>query len=278
MNINDVIKVKDALESKTNKGFKYFLKNVGMILLMFVGIFILTTPECITNPSEYFANFNIKSLWVVFALFVIVSGFYQLSRSIQADNKVEYDTNSVKNYEKAIDNREKEAEEKHNELIKERFKIGPLIANELKNLLIKLEADRAAILEMHNGTNNLAGLPCIYGDMVYEEISPNVGYATDEFKNFNLAKLPFVSLHYSEGTWIGSVDEIEKEDPYFAAKLRVVNVNYGSFVILEGANGPLGILSLFFKDKTAHPTKTKIIAELNHSSQILTALLDRVKE
>lgn len=274
MNINDAVKVKEALESKTNKGFIYFLKNVGMVALMFIAIFILTTPQCITNPVEYFANFNIKSLWVVGVLFAVVAGFYQLSVSIQADNKRETSETAINNFEKAIEKKEETKKEVHNELVKERFKVNPLIANELKRLLINLDGDRAAVLELHNGTNNLAGLPCIYGDMVYEETSPNVGFATDEFQNFNLAKLPFVSLHWNDGTWIGSVEEIEKEDAYLAAKLRVVEVNYGACVVLEGIHGPLGILTLFFKDEKKHPTKAKIIAELNHSSQILTTLLD----
>ena len=124
----------------------------------------------------------------------------------------------------------------------------------------------------------MSGLPFVFGDMVYEEISPNVDYASDEFKNFNLAKLPFVALHYDENTWIGSVDDIESEDPYFAAKLRAVGVNYGAFVVLEGVNGPLGFLTLFFKDEKKHPSKAKIIAELNHSSQILSTLLNKYKE
>ena len=206
---------------------------------------------------------------------MIVTGFYQLSKSIQKDNKEEFSKTVMNDYERAIDKREEEENEKHNQLIIKRFESSPLVANELKSLLINLEADRAAILEMHNGTNNLAGLPCIYGDMIYEEISPRVHYARDEFKNFNLARLPFVALHYAERSWIGSVDDIEEEDPYFAAKLRMVEVNYGACVVLEGVGGPLGFLTLFYKDKTGHPSKAKIMAEINHSCQILSTLLDK---
>lgn len=278
MNINDIDRLKDSYQKKASKGFGYFMKNIGMLILMFLAIFVLTTPEAILNPAEYFVGLTIKSLWVVFVLFLLVAGFYQLSKSVQKDNKEELSKSVINDYEKAIDKKEEEKKEIHNELVKERFNVNPLIANELKRLLINLEADRAAILEMHNGTNSLGGLPCIYGDMVYEEISPDVNFATDEFQNFNLAKLPFVSLHYAEGTWIGSVDDIAKEDGYLAAKLRVVGVNYGACVVLEGIYGPLGILTLFFKDEKKHPTKAKIIAELNHSSQILTTLLDKAKE
>lgn len=278
LDIKDIKVVKDELTKSTRKGFGYFMKNVGMVLLLFLATFILTNPTCITAPKEFFANFSVDSLWVILTLFIALGGFYQLSKSVQEENRKEQNKENVEEYTDILDKRKEAEQVHHRELVAERFKIGPLISNELKNLLINLDADRAAILEMHNGTNNASGLPFIYGDMVYEEISPNVGFASDEFKNFNLAKLPFVSLHYNDKTWIGAVDEIETEDPYLAAKLRVVDVNYGAFVILEGIHGPLGFLTLFFKDEKNHPSKTKIIAELNHSSQILSTLLDRTKE
>lgn len=278
MNINDATKLKEKLEEKASKGFGYFMKNVGMVILMFIAIFILTNPDCIADPESFFPNFSFKSLWVVFALFLAIAGFYQLARSVMKDNKESTKELRIDEYEEAIKRSDDEKKKHHAELVQKRFDVGPLIANELKSLLIKLDADRAAILEMHNGTNNASGLPFIYGDMVYEEISPRVGFASDEFKNFNLAKLPFVAIHYNDKTWIGPVDDVEKDDPYFAAKLRVVEVNFGAFVVLEGINGPLGFLTLFFKSETNHPSKAKIMAELNHSSQILSTLLDKVQE
>ena len=278
MNIKEIKETKNDLQKAANKGFGYFMKNVGMVLLLMLSIYIITNPTIITRPSEFFDNFDINSLWVVLVLFFALGGFYQLAKDVDENNKKERDKENIEKYIGVLDRRKEATTLKHNELVKERFKVGPLISNELKNLLIKLDADRAAIVEMHNGTNNMSGLPFVFGDMVYEEISPNVEYASDEFKNFNLAKLPFVALHYDENTWIGSVDDIESEDPYFAAKLRAVGVNYGAFVVLEGVNGPLGFLTLFFKDEKKHPSKAKIIAELNHSSQILSTLLNKYKE
>lgn len=278
LNVKDIKEMKNELEKTTKKGFGYFMKNVGMVLLLFLTIFIITNPTSITAPKEFFANFSVDSLWVILSLFIALGGFYQLSRSVQDENRKERDKENIEEYTDILDKRKEEERLRHNNLVQERFKVGVLIANELKNLLINLDADRAAILEMHNGTNNMSGLPFIYGDMVYEEISPKVNYASDEFKNFNLAKLPFVSLHYEDKTWIGSVNEIETEDAYFAAKLRMVEVSYGAFVVLEGINGPLGFLTLFFKDEKNHPSKAKIIAELNHSSQILSTLLDKTRE
>lgn len=276
--MKDIHLLKDELTKASTKGFGYFMKNVGIIALVVLLMFILTNPTSISDPKQFIENFSSGTLWVVTALFFVSTGIYQLSKSIQREQRKENKEQRIDEYEEAMKRTEEATQKHHANLVKKRFEVGPFISNELKNLLINLDADRAAILEMHNGTNNASGLPFIYGDMVYEEISPNVGFASDEFKNFNLAKLPFVALHYAERTWIGSVDEIEKDDPYFAAKLRVVEVNYGAFVILEGINGPLGFLTLFFKDEKKHPSKAKIIAELNHSSQILSTLLDKVRD
>jgi len=277
MNINDVNRFKENLETKTTKGFGYFMKNIGMILFMFIFIFILTNPTCITNPSEFFGEFDIKGLWVVFALFISIGGFYQLSKSVYKDNFKTRKEERIGEVEEAMDRKEKEIKKEHADLSIKRLDNSALIDMELKNLLIRLEADRAAVLEMHNGTNNASGLPFVYGDMAYEQVSKDVSYAQDEFKNFNLSKLSFVALHYKEGTWIGSTDEVEKDDRYFAAKLRVVDANYGAFITLESLNGPLGFLTLHYKDAKVHPPKAQIIAELNHSSQIISNLLDRAK-
>ena len=278
MDIKDINKLKEQLEEKTTKGFGYFMKNIGMVILMFISIFILTNPSCITDPDIFFASFNIKSLWVVFALFMTFAGFYQLARNISAIDRNSKKEERITEYEEAITRNAEEVQRKHSELAARRIEIGPKIDSELKSLLINLDADRAAILEMHNGTNNASGLPFIYADMAYEQISPKVGYAQDEFKNFNLAKLPFVSLHYKEKIWIGTTDEIEHDDAYFAAKLRVVSAEFGVFVTIEGINGPIGFLTLHYNSATNHPSKSKIIAEVNHSSQIISNYLSGITD
>lgn len=278
MNINDASKLAEKLEEKTKRGFGYFMKNMGMVILIFIFIFILTNPESISNPKEFFGEYHTDSLWVVFALFCTIAGFYQLAKNIQKEDRDSGKEQRIDEYEEAMRRNDIETKKQHADLTLKRLKVNHLIDNELKDLIIKLDADRAAILEMHNGTNNFSGLPFVYADMSYEQISNRIGYATDEFKNLNLAKLSFVSIHWPDKTWVGSVDEVEKDDPYFAAKLRYVEVNFGSFVILEGLYGPVGILSLFWKDEKNHPSKAKIMAELTHSSQILSSLLSSVKE
>lgn len=278
MNYKDIKEMRNDMTKITSRGFGYYIKNVGAILLLIVAVFIISNFTSMRNPKEFFESFDISYLWIVLILFLSIGGFYRIAVSINNDSYRRIGRKQFEEYTSFFDNRDKEYMEQHASLVQERFKNGPLITNELKDLLIKLDADRAAIIEMHNGTNNLSGFPFIYGDMAYETISAKVDYATDEFKNFNLVKLPFVALHYNDNSWIGSVSEIEKEDAYFAAKLRKVGVNYGAIISLEGSNGPLGFLTLFYKDENEHPSKTKIISEVSHTSQVVSCLLDKPRQ
>ena len=277
LNVKGVGDLKNELIKSSSRGFGHFMKNFAFLLLAFLVMFILTNPDCITNPKDFFGTFSWNSLWIIFVVLISGIGLFQLGRSLWEDERTERSQSRIDEYEEALKKKDAEEKQHHAELVKKRFEVGPHISNELKNLLINLDADRAAILEMHNGTNNASGLPFIYADMVYEEISPKVGFISDEFKNLNLAKLPFVANHYKEKTWIGPRNDIDAEDAYFGAKLRLAGVEYGAIVILEGINGPIGFLTLFFANETKHPTKAKIIAELNHSSQIISTLLDKTK-
>lgn len=277
MNIKEIKEVKTELTKSADKGFGYFIKNFMVIALILLLLYIPANPECLMDPKSYLENFTLASFGVVGIAFVALLLIFYLVKSIHKVNKETELKDTLRDYEKVVEKRELLNKEIHLKLMEERLNIGPHISNELKSLLIKLGADKACVIEMHNGTNNFGGLPFVYGDMVYEEISPEVLSSIDEFKDINLGKLPFMSLHYKEGTWIGSVDEIENEDPYFAGKLRISKVEYGSILVLEGAHSPIGFLLVFFTDGQKHPTKSRIIAAMNHSSQIISNLLDKTR-
>ena len=57
------------------------------------------------------------------------------------------------------------------ERIEQRLKADPEIRSELMTVKNETNADRAYILEAHNGTSNTAGLHFLYMDMTYEEYS-----------------------------------------------------------------------------------------------------------
>ena len=145
----------------------------------------------------------------------------------------------------------------------------------MKDLLIRLGATRAAVCEMHNGTNNLAGIPFLYLDMTYEEISPKVDYVIDNFKNFNLAKYPFITSHIKDMYWSGSIDELKKEDPYLASRIKLNDTEYGAYIVLRGYDSTMiGLLVVTFNSDTFLPDEDSLLNSMMSSGQILSTLLD----
>ena len=63
---------------------------------------------------------------------------------------------------------------KHDAAIEVRKQIKPQIDEILNNTLTAVEADRVFVLEMHNGTNNTAGLPFLYVEMTYCQVAEGI--------------------------------------------------------------------------------------------------------
>lgn len=178
---------------------------------------------------------------------------------------------------------EREEEIKKNELhkrkMRQRLKIAPLISRELKDILIDLNASRAIVGEMHNGTNNLNGMPFLFVDAVFEEVSRDNEYISEEYNNFNIGKYPFISNHFEEGTWIGSIEDVEKEDRRMAAKLKIGDMNYGALMVIQGTTLPIGFLIVTFnKEHLDRPSNKEILAKLNKSAQVISNLLTKEED
>lgn len=260
--------VRNGVMKGASKGYKYFIKNVALVLLIVLGIFLITNPEVLFDPSMLFSHIKDgKGLISLLVLFFISGGIYQLSRSLQHETRI----TDVKSATVEFANEKKQ---EHKELMAYRMNMIPMVSNILKDIVIELECDRASILEMHNGTNNLSNVPFIYADMNFEEVSQESEYAGDEFQNFNLTKYPFFSEHYDEGIWQGPASKIEKEDKRLFGKIKSVDSEYVAGCVLEGIETPVGFLIVSFRESDISKDKQKeIYRVLNQSSQKLTKLL-----
>ena len=243
-----------------------------VILIMFIG----THPEVILEPGKLATYVNSNSLITLSILFVLISFTYQIARGIYVEKEAQNRKKLVNDVEEAQRiSREKEIQQ-HKYLVEKRIENSTKIRFELKDLLIRLGATRAAVCEMHNGTNNLAGIPFLYLDMTYEEISPKVDYVIDNFKNFNLAKYPFITSHIKDMYWSGSIDELKKEDPYLASRIKLNDTEYGACIILRGSDTAIiGLLVVTFNYNNSDlPDDEKLLNAMMSSGQILATLLD----
>ena len=95
------------------------------------------------------------------------------------------------------------------ERIEQRLKADPEIRSELMTVKNETNADRAYILEAHNGTSNTAGLHFLYMDMTYEEYSSAYESRQRDYTNLRTSNYPWMGYLYDNTIWFGSIDELE---------------------------------------------------------------------
>jgi hypothetical protein len=275
--IKEAKRLTETMISHAGKGFWSFFRNAVLVLMVILIMFIGTHPEVILNPQEYLEKINSSIFIVVGILFLLITITYQLARSISDERDKKRRKGIADEVEAKRKKIKAEEEDRHAYLVNQRIEISPKIRSELKDLLIRLGATRASICEMHNGTNNLAGIPFLYLDMTYEEISPQVNYVIDDFKNFNLAKYPFIASHIKDTHWIGSIEELKKEDPYLASRIEINNTEYGAVMVLRSSNSSMiGLLIVTFNYNDEDlPSEDEIFGALASSAQIMSTLLDK---
>lgn len=93
--------------------------------------------------------------------------------------------------EKTIKTNNEMIANEHDAALEVRKQIKPVVNSLLKNTLADLNADRVFVMEMHNGTNNTAGLPFVYGEITYEEVAENINHVDEDYTNLNLSRFDF---------------------------------------------------------------------------------------
>lgn len=137
-------------------------------------------------------------------------------------------------------------EDEHDRLMEHRLSIEDDINNLLERICYETGADAAFILEFHNGTNNLSGMPFFYMDMTYERIVAHDKplYSVNAWKNIPITGYPFISKYYKEGIFIGGAEEIAKMDSAFSHKLLSQGTNRIGALVMEGQKTPIGIIGI----------------------------------
>lgn len=184
------------------------------------------------------------------------------------------------NLDKIIDKvatiQEERMRSEHSAALEFRMKIKPQVDNILKNSLASLKADRAFVVEMHNGNNNSSGLPFLYGEMTYEIARDGVDDIDGQYTNVNLSRIP-LSLYLERNKyWVGSIDELAKIDKKLSARCFSNDMQYLGIVTIYGINNEIGYYGVSYTSMSgkAKPSRDDILRSLLISSQKLSALLD----
>ena len=163
--------------------------------------------------------------------------------------------------------------EKHNASIDYRLKTAPIIRSELNQLALETEAERAYILEFHNGKSNPSGLQWQYGDLTF--INDGTDDISDEMQNVSLSRYNFANVIYERGYWAGSIDELTSLDERFYNRMRVNGGKYFVFQMMYGANlREIGVLGISFLEIPEEMSTDALIRIVHKYSSSISPLLD----
>ena len=193
-------------------------------------------------------------------LLIIVSVFFLNQEKIVSSIIANYDRKSNAEHNKLMDHKNKV--------------VNPKVRTILVRLLAESKADRAFIMEVHNGTSNPTGQPFTYADCNYEEVSTRtIKPLSGEFERIKLSlyKLPEYLLDNS--IWMGSLKDLDKLDSKMATKMEVGESKYIYVIGMVGKLNDIGLLCLSYV-KTNPGFEQQTLSKLIDASQRISVLLD----
>lgn len=173
----------------------------------------------------------------------------------------------------AFETRNTEMQMEHDSAVERRRLIKPQVDAMLLDAMNTLKSDRVYVVEMHNGTNNTAGLPFIYGEMTYEQTRKNIEHVDEDYLSVNLSRFEYPLYLEKNHFFSGTVDELSDVDEKLAHRMRATNVTYLAGIAMHGAYSELGYVGVSYCGNEP-PSRETILSVLSVLSQKLTALLD----
>lgn len=213
---------------------------------------------------EKYGLFKIFKALLVIAMFV----FVMVNGADFISNIINTTTKSI------IKEQAAETTRIHDIALDKRKKIKPQVDKILKDILNSLDADRSFIIEMHNGTNNTSGLPFLYGEMTYEDVSDGIEHIDGDYINLALSRFSFPTYMEKEHLWIGTIDELSKIDDKLSKRLISNDVTYIAICHIHGLNNEIGYFGITYCNNKPPKPRSEIVTKILNSTQKLSILLD----
>ena len=165
-------------------------------------------------------------------------------------------------------------EKKHEEGIKQRIEADPEIRALLTQFRVENGAERAYILEAHNGGTNLTNLPFLYADLTYLDPRGKFDYIEYEYKNFRLSRYPWASYVMDKGVWFGPIEDCKESDPELYYRLQKENVAYMGMYVMYGKSGlPSACLGIIFGEEDKEIDVEKVLKSMHVYSSLINPYL-----
>lgn len=204
-------------------------------------------------------------LWKIFQATLVLAGFLYIMYNVQ---------NLPEIVSGAFSRQSEIRQEEHDAAVEIRRAIKPNVDILLKEALSTMNADRAFVIEMHNGTNNVAGLPFIYGEMTYEEVRDRIHHVDEDYTSINLSRFNFPMYIEHNHMWYGTVEELSEIDSKIAARLVSNDVTFLAIISLHGVSNELGYFGFTLCNGKKAPEDNDIDKCLMTTAQKLSGLLD----
>lgn len=162
----------------------------------------------------------------------------------------------------------------HSEQMSRRIDIRPHVQDLLSSTLSVMNADRAFVLELHNGNNNTSGLPFVHFSMTYEQVQRGIDSIDEDYQNITLSRFTFPNYLTSHEIWFGTIDEFEKIDQKAAARLRHNDVSYVVLATIESEEHQIGYYGFTYCNGKTPKTQREIIEFVLQKVQKLSRWLD----
>lgn len=164
--------------------------------------------------------------------------------------------------------------QQHTESVIKRLNNEPQIRQELILLKSETKADRAYILETHNGGTNLAGLPFLYVDLTYAEPKSAYEWMESEYKNVRLSRYPWATELYQNTFYAEPIEYLENLDPELYYRLKNEGVVYMAAIMMYGTYNPSGVIGVVYTSNDSIPSKEELRRILIKYCSSLSALFN----
>lgn len=163
----------------------------------------------------------------------------------------------------------------HTELFDLRMENAPKIQNLIDKLTFKVDASRTMVLELHNGSDGVGGLPFTKCSATYESLNIGAHPVASQYQNQNMSLIPFATFIFDKGYWCGNTDELLQIDRALYHKMKSNNTEHFAACVIEGIDKPLAILIVSFEKMPDETHNCEEIREnIRHISMELSVFLE----
>ena len=227
---------------------------------------VSSVTKAVKNAADTIADASWKRIVKVY--FVV---FFFLATALGGLFLYKFTTDKDAMHEAALRIANAEKEESLREEV-----ITPKIQKNLDAVLYTLDADRAYLLEFHNGKRNTTGLPFRYMDISYE-VTNQESKATKIgmfYQNVptTLYKFPYYLQEHKY--YIGTIDDFAKVDEDLAKQMGTNFAKYFAVIALNSDGTPLGYLGISWCTLENVPDSNLIKDKLFMYDKTFSQLLD----